>query len=420
MRILLGVCACTLLFISVLIHAQTGSAGSTNPGSASSIANDSRIQLQPGGIEILSDTQGVDFNYWLKSWQMETQQAWKPLIPKEVERPVLKSGAVMILFKVLPSGRIMDGSMELEGRSGDVALDRAAWGALVASNYQPLPSEFHGLYLKLRAHFLYNMKSIPLTGDASAKSDSPAPATASEQQNSHSFGIVRVPPNPDSDGIYSPGPDLPAPIAIQRVAAVYPQDVPADTNETESILSVVIGSDGIPTKIQVVHTGGAVFDEATINAVKQSTFAPGTLAGKPVPVHIFIRTRFYSDKRIAYPRILNHYESNGDLSPTSGVNGLPSRWMAPEGYDKPPVPIYIHSVTLSDQAIAEKFQGTVLVSALVAEDGLPSDIRVEKSIGHGLDEKAVEAVGKYRFKPAMKDGKPVAVRIFIEVNFKLY
>ena len=66
MRILLGVCACTLLFISVLIHAQTGSAGSTNPGSASSIANDSRIQLQPGGIEILSDTQGVDFNYWLK------------------------------------------------------------------------------------------------------------------------------------------------------------------------------------------------------------------------------------------------------------------------------------------------------------------------------------------------------------------
>jgi outer membrane biosynthesis protein TonB len=111
-----------------------------------------------GGIQILSDTQGVDFNNWLQRWHYETERTWDPLIPDEVNPPLLKSGQVQIRFKVLPNGRLMDGSMVLEGSSGDVALDRAAWGALVGSNYPPLPREFHGPYLELRALFMYNME----------------------------------------------------------------------------------------------------------------------------------------------------------------------------------------------------------------------------------------------------------------------
>jgi hypothetical protein len=53
----------------------------------------------------------------------------------------------------------MDGSVILEVRSCDVALDRAAWGALTGSNYPPLPGDFHGPYLELRAYFLYNMET---------------------------------------------------------------------------------------------------------------------------------------------------------------------------------------------------------------------------------------------------------------------
>lgn len=109
-----------------------------------------------GGVEILSDTQGVDFSAWLHAWHFETEKTWDPLIPDEVNPPILKAGQVMIRFKVLPNGRIMPGSMVLEGRSGDVALDRAAWGALTGSNYPGLPHDFHGPYLELRALFLYN------------------------------------------------------------------------------------------------------------------------------------------------------------------------------------------------------------------------------------------------------------------------
>jgi hypothetical protein len=111
-----------------------------------------------GGVEVLSDTQGVDFRAWLQRWHHETQNTWDPLIPDEVNPPILKSGQVVIRFKVLPNGRLMEGSMQLEGRSGDSALDRAAWGALTGSNYPPLPRDFHGPYLELRAIFMYNME----------------------------------------------------------------------------------------------------------------------------------------------------------------------------------------------------------------------------------------------------------------------
>ena len=107
-----------------------------------------------GGVQILSDTQGVDFSAWLHRWYYETEHTWDPLIPDEVNPPILKSGAVQIRFKVLPNGQVTD--MVLEGRSGDTGLDRAAWGALTGSNYPPLPREFHGPYLELRALFLYN------------------------------------------------------------------------------------------------------------------------------------------------------------------------------------------------------------------------------------------------------------------------
>jgi hypothetical protein len=110
-----------------------------------------------GGIELLSDTEGVDFASWLARWHWETEHTWDPLIPDEVNPPIYKSGMVVIRFKVLPNGRLMDGSLILEGRSGDVGLDRAAWGALTGSNYPPLPRDFHGPFLELRAYFLYNM-----------------------------------------------------------------------------------------------------------------------------------------------------------------------------------------------------------------------------------------------------------------------
>jgi hypothetical protein len=144
-----------------LRDAMRGASRSSGAGSTQ-IPSGGGMAMHPGagsgGVQILSDTEGVDFNSWLLRWHRETERTWDPLIPDEVNPPILKKGAVVIRFKVLPNGRIQEGSMVLEGRSGDTGLDRAAWGALTGSNYPPLPHEFHGPYLELRAIFLYNME----------------------------------------------------------------------------------------------------------------------------------------------------------------------------------------------------------------------------------------------------------------------
>ncbi|HXP83330.1 MAG TPA: energy transducer TonB [Bryobacteraceae bacterium] len=73
----------------------------------------------------------------------------------------------------------------------------------------------------------------------------------------------------------------------------------------------------------------------------------------------------------------------------------------------------------SEEARKAKWQGTVVLSLVVDENGSAQGIKVTKSLGLGLDQKAIEAVLKWRFKPGMKDGKPVPVMASIEVNFRL-
>jgi TonB family protein len=73
----------------------------------------------------------------------------------------------------------------------------------------------------------------------------------------------------------------------------------------------------------------------------------------------------------------------------------------------------------SEEARKAKFQGTVVLYVEVDEHGNPKNLKVIRPLGLGLDQKAIEAVQKWRFKAGMKDGKPVAVAATIEVNFRL-
>jgi protein TonB len=85
-----------------------------------------------------------------------------------------------------------------------------------------------------------------------------------------------------------------------------------------------------------------------------------------------------------------------------------------------PKVLYQPDPEYSEEARKAKFQGTCVLSLVVGPDGRPRDIRIARSLGLGLDEKAIEAVKNWRFEPAVKDGKPVAVAINVEVDFRLY
>jgi TonB family protein len=74
----------------------------------------------------------------------------------------------------------------------------------------------------------------------------------------------------------------------------------------------------------------------------------------------------------------------------------------------------------SEKARKARYQGTVVLWLIVDTNGLPQSIRVQRSLGMGLDEEAVKAVKRWRFEPAKREGQPVPVMINVEVNFRLY
>lgn len=106
--------------------------------------------------EILTDTMGVDFGPYLARITQVVRSNWYNVMPPSVYPPLLKQGKVSIEFAILKDGKVS--GMTLHTPSGDVALDRAAWASITASNpFPPLPKEFPGQVLGLRFYYFYNL-----------------------------------------------------------------------------------------------------------------------------------------------------------------------------------------------------------------------------------------------------------------------
>jgi TonB family protein len=120
--------------------------------------------------------------------------------------------------------------------------------------------------------------------------------------------------------------------------------------------------------------------------------------------------------------------SGGGLGSGNGIGyGPGSGWNTGGGLAQvggrvsAPVPLFQPEAEFSDEARRAKYQGVCLVGLIVDAQGNPQNVHIVRPLGMGLDEKAMEAVRKYKFKPAMRDGKtPVPVYVNVEVNFRLY
>jgi TonB family protein len=107
---------------------------------------------QLGNLEILSDTTGWNYAPYIERVVQEVREHWYEVIPESAE---MKKGKLAIEFAITRDGSVAN--MHVVTTSGDVALDRAAWGGISGSNpFSPLPSEFRGPYLALRFRFYYN------------------------------------------------------------------------------------------------------------------------------------------------------------------------------------------------------------------------------------------------------------------------
>jgi TonB family protein len=139
---------------------QAARAAAANRGGYSGDSGDSGLtQGRQGGaasgLDVLSDTMGVDFGPYLARILHDVRLNWYNLIPESARPPISKQGKVAIQFAITKDGHVT--AMQLTGTSGDVALDRAAWGGINGCNpFPPLPSDFKGEYLALRFNFFYN------------------------------------------------------------------------------------------------------------------------------------------------------------------------------------------------------------------------------------------------------------------------
>ncbi len=108
-----------------------------------------------GNLDVLSDTMGVDFGPYLQRVLHDVKMNWYNLIPESARPPLMKKGKVAIEFAIMKNGTVQ--GMTLSGPSGDVSLDRAAWGGITNSApFSSLPTDFRGEYLLLRFNFYYN------------------------------------------------------------------------------------------------------------------------------------------------------------------------------------------------------------------------------------------------------------------------
>jgi len=118
-----------------------------------------------GNVEVLTDTQGVNFGPYLKDVVATVRKNWFALIPADAKT---KKGKLVIEFAIHQDGSLTN--LHLAAASGDVSLDRAAWGAVTSSSpFAALPSAFSGPYLALRFRFYYNPTASDLGGGKASR-----------------------------------------------------------------------------------------------------------------------------------------------------------------------------------------------------------------------------------------------------------
>ena len=233
-----------------------------------------------------------------------------------------------------------------------------------------------------------------------------AKARANSSEKPQSAEEENAVPLPGKDGVYEPGPGVELPRLIDSATVAYPSDEPRGNGPRLCIVSLVVGSDGVAADVNVIRSLNPPLDKIALDTVKKAHFEPGAVGGKPVPVRIDVSLHFFGREDTAILKVLERKYSGPII--------------AAKPYDVSPKVIHSVVAESSDQARREGKSGVVVISLVVSEDGMPTQVHVVRGMGMGLDEKALAAVNQYRFKPAMKDGQPVAAQISVMVSFRFY
>ena len=190
---------------------------------------------------------------------------------------------------------------------------------------------------------------------------------------------------------------------VYEVNPQYPKKARKQKVEGPVVLRVTIGVDGNVKNVTAAR-GDSRLTSAALEAVQQWRFHPRIENGKSIEFERDVTVTF---SLAADPAGTQKTESNErTFEPGVGVS--------------PPSITYSTEPEYSKAAKDARVGGVVVLNLIVGTDGNPYDIKIARTLGHGLDDKAIEAVRHWRFKPAIKAGKPVAVLTNVEVAFNPY
>lgn len=214
-----------------------------------------------------------------------------------------------------------------------------------------------------------------------------------------------------------------APRPISVVTPEYPKEAKKKKIEGPVVLHTVVTLDGTLEDLTVVN-GNPILADAALEAVRQWRYQPSKINGEPVAAQHEIVITFVKDKTRE-----GVYLGADDLSPDVPLEPPPDiakRLAAGEFFSgggrdvTHPQLTYNLDPEYSETARRAKYQCTNVLSLIVGADGLPLSVWILKPCGEGLDEKSIEAVQQWKFRPATKDGEPVAVFINVETSFHRY
>ncbi len=228
------------------------------------------------------------------------------------------------------------------------------------------------------------------------------PEGATEMETPRAAGPSTPPP-----GQAVPG-TVRAATLIKRVTPEYPKAAKDARIQGPVRFAALLGKDGTVKSLELI-SGHPLLVDAARDAVKQWLYNPTLLNGEPVEVKTELSVNFSLNAAGSAPQA-------GAGAPTAPS---PQGAYRIGGGVSAPTVISKTEPQYSEEARKARLQGTVLIALVVGEDGEPRNVRVLKSLGLGLDEKAMETVRTWRFAPGQKEGAPVPVLATIQVNFRL-
>ena len=189
----------------------------------------------------------------------------------------------------------------------------------------------------------------------------------------------------------------------------YPKGALKNKIQGKVVLRLTVDKNGKVKRAEVV-SGSKELADSAVRSAPRWQYVPYFRNGEPVEVTTVVSINFNINEG-GQPDITATYK----IPPSPPISGIAKPG---SGVSAPRV-VYAPDPKYSDEALQAKHEGVCVLSLIVGTDGFPNDIKVTRAVGMGLDEKAIEAVQKWRFLPARRGDVPVAVVISVEVQFRI-